>query len=298
MAIKLFPDQTNFDFMAWHKVLLAISVIMMLGTGVLLYTKGLNLGIDFAGGTLMEVRQQNGSVNLTALREKMNKLGMGEISLQTFADANTVLLRVPQQQGADDAQKVAVDNIKTALGEGFDYQRVEFVGPQVGQELIMKGVWAVVLSVIGILLYVLVRFQWQFGVASVFALLHDVVLTIGLFTLTRTEFNLTTLAAVLMIGGYSINDTVVVFDRVREYLGKFRKKPLPEVLNLSINTTLSRTILTGGTAMLALIALYFLGGPVIQGFVMALLWGIVVGTYSSVFIATPVLLYTNLDRQK
>ena len=296
MALKLFPDQTNFDFMAWHKILLAISVIMMLGTGVLLATKGLNLGIDFAGGTLMEIRQPNTAINLPQLRKQMETLGMGEISLQTFADANTVLLRVPQQKGAEGTQQAAIEKIKTTLGAGFDYQRVEFVGPQVGQELIMKGVWAVVLSVIGILFYILVRFQWQFGVASVFALLHDVILTIGLFTLTRTEFNLTTLAAVLMIGGYSINDTVVVFDRVREYLGKFRKKPLPEVLNLSINTTLSRTILTGGTAMLALVALYFLGGPVIQGFVMALLWGIVVGTYSSVFIATPVLLYTNLNR--
>jgi preprotein translocase subunit SecF len=264
----------------------------MILTVVLLCTEGLNLGTDFAGGILMEVQTPKAE-NLGELRSELNTLNLGTVNLQQLGNNDQVLIRIGQQPGENGLQK-AVQSVKDKIGAGAEYRRVEFVGPQVGQELINKGIWAVVLSGLGILAFIMVRFRWEFGLCAVIALLHDTLLTVGLFTFTRAEFDLSTLAAVLMIGGYSINDTVVVFDRVREMMGKYRKMPLPELFNMSINATLSRTILTGGTAILALIALWFLGGSVIRGFVSALIWGIIVGTYSSVFVATPLLMYLGL----
>lgn len=293
--LRFISKPTNFDFMRWHKLSIAIAVIGMLGTLVLLYTEGLNLGTDFAGGILMEVQTPKAR-NLSELREELNTLDLGTINLQQLGNEDQVLIRLGQQEGENGLQK-AVEIVKEKIGAGAEYRRVEYVGPQVGKELIKKGVWAVILSSLGILGYLMLRFRWEFGLCSVIALLHDTLLTMGLFTITRAEFDLSTLAAVLMIAGYSINDTVVVFDRVREMMGKYRKMPLPELFNLSINATLSRTILTGGTAILALIALWILGGEVIRGFVSALIWGIVVGTYSSVFVATPTLLYLGLKQE-
>jgi preprotein translocase subunit SecF len=292
--LKLIPDVTHIDFMKCHKLSIGISVASMIGTIILLLTIGLNFGTDFAGGILMEVQTPKAE-NVAQLRDDLNKLELGNVSLQEFGEKGRVLIRLPQQKG-DDGQQKAVDAVKANLGKGANYRRVEFVGPQVGKELVNKGIMAVIFSTLGILAYVMMRFQWQFGLGAVFALLHDTVLTIGLICLTGVEFDLTMLAAVLMIGGYSINDTVVVFDRVREMMQKYRKMPLPELFNLSINATLSRTILTGGTSILALVALWVLGGPVIQGFVIALIWGIVVGTYSSVFVATPLLMYMGLKQ--
>lgn len=293
--LRLIPEQTNFDFMRWHKLMIAISVAAMIGTIALLMTVGLNLGTDFAGGVLMEVQTPKAK-DLSELRESLEKADIGGINLQQFGGEDRVLIRIGQKD-TDEAQKAAIEKVKTVLGDDTTYRRIEFVGPQVGSELIKKGILAITFSSIGILLYVMVRFKWEFGLSSVFALLHDMLLTVGFFAVTRAEFDLATLAAVLMIGGYSINDTVVVFDRVREMMQKYRKMPLPDLFNLSINATLSRTILTGGTAVLALFALYFLGGPVLQGFVGALIWGIVVGTYSSVFVATPILLYLGLKEE-
>jgi preprotein translocase subunit SecF len=290
--LKLIPDITNFDFMRWHKLMIGISAAGMIGTIILLMTVGLNLGTDFAGGVLMEVQTPK-AANLSNLRNVLESTKVGGINLQQFGEDNRILIRIGQKK-TDAEQKQAIAAVKEKLGEDAVYQRIEYVGPQVGQELVEKGIWAIILSSLGILCYVMVRFKWEFGLSSVIALLHDTLLTVGIFALTRAEFDLSTLAAVLMIGGYSINDTVVVFDRVREMMQKYRKMPLPELFNLSINATLSRTILTGGTAVLALIALYFLGGAVIRGFVGALIWGIVVGTYSSVFVATPILLYLGL----
>jgi preprotein translocase subunit SecF len=287
-------SETNFDFMKPHKFFIGLSLFSMAATIVLLLTMGLNLGTDFAGGILMEVQSKKAE-NVAELREKLNNLDFGNVSLQEFGEKGRVLIRLPQQKGEDGQQK-AVNAVKAELGKDANYRRVEFVGPQVGRELVKKGILAVVFSTLGILVYVMARFQWQFGAASVFALLHDTILTVGLFCLTRVEFDLTMLAAVLMIAGYSINDTVVVFDRVREMMQKYRKMALPEMFNIALNATLSRTMLTGGTSILALIALWILGGPVIQGFVVALIWGILVGTYSSVFVATPILLYTGLKR--
>lgn len=293
--LKIFPEKTNFDFMRWHKSAFAISLAGMIGTIVLLFTMGLNLGTDFAGGILMEVQTPKAQ-NVAELRNELNALDLGSISLQQLGDADQVLLRIGQQEGEEGNLK-AITSVKETIGEDADYLRVEYVGPQVGKELIKKGIWAVVLSSVGILLYLMFRFRWEFALCTVIALLHDALLTMGFFTIVRVEFDMATLAAILMIAGYSINDTVVVFDRVREMMRKYRKMPLNELFNLSINTTLSRTILTGGTSIFALLALYFLGGTVIRGFVGSLIWGIIVGTYSSVFVATPLLLYLGLKEE-
>lgn len=281
--------------MRWHKAAFAVSIAGMVGTVVLLCTLGLNLGTDFAGGILMEVQTPKAQ-NVAELREELNNLNLGSISLQQLGDSDQVLLRIGQQEGEEGNLK-AVEAVKTQIGADADYRRVEYVGPQVGKELIKKGIWAVVLSSIGTLVYLMFRFRWEFAMCSVIALLHDALLTMGFFTVVRAEFDLATLAAILMIAGYSINDTVVVFDRVREMMRKYRKMPLNELFNLSINTTLSRTILTGGTSIFALLALYFLGGAVIRSFVGALIWGILVGTYSSVFVATPLLMYLGLKEE-
>lgn len=293
--LKIIPQTTSFDFMRLHKLMIGISVFGMIGTIVLLMTVGLNLGTDFAGGILIEV-QTPADETLGVVREQLEKTDLGNFNLQQFGEGNRFLIRIGQK-ASDAEQKQAIETVRNTLSKETVYQRVEYVGPQVGAELVKKGILAVIFSSVGILFYVMVRFKWEFGISSVIALLHDTLLTIGLFAVTRAEFDLSTLAAVLMIGGYSINDTVVVFDRVREMMQKYRKMPLPELFNLSINATLSRTILTGGTAILALIALYFLGGHVIRGFVGALIWGIVVGTYSSVFVATPILLYLGLKEE-
>jgi preprotein translocase subunit SecF len=292
--LKLNSEPTKFNFMRWHKLTIGIALAGILGTIVLLSTIGLNLGTDFAGGILMEVQTPQAK-DLSALRDELNTLELGNINLQQLGNEDQVLIRIGPQPGENGLQK-AVQSVKDKIGSDAEYRRVEFVGPQVGQELIHKGIWAVILSSLGILAFIMMRFRLEFGICAVIALLHDTLLTVGLFTITRAEFDLSTLAAVLMIGGYSINDTVVVFDRVREMMGKYRKMPLPELFNLSINATLSRTILTGGTAILALVALWFLGGSVIRGFVSALIWGIVVGTYSSVFVATPLLMYLGLNK--
>lgn len=293
--LKIFPEKTNFDFMRWHKAAFAVSFIGMITTVVLLFTMGLNLGTDFAGGILMEVQTPKAQ-NVAQLRDQLNALDLGTINLQQLGDGDQVLLRIGQQEGEEGNLK-AVEAVKAEIGADADYRRVEYVGPQVGKELINKGIWAVVLSSIGTLVYLMFRFRWEFALCTVIALLHDALLTMGFFTIIRAEFDLATLAAVLMIAGYSINDTVVVFDRVREMMRKYRKMPLNELFNLSINTTLSRTILTGGTSIFALLALYFLGGTVIRSFVGALIWGILVGTYSSVFVATPLLMYLGLKEE-
>jgi preprotein translocase subunit SecF len=290
--LQIFSKTTNFDFMRWHKVMIAISVALLILTGALLYTKGLNLGTDFSGGILIEVQTAE-PANVADLRKQLDGLDLGTVNIQEFGSADRVLIRLGQQ-GGEEKQQEAVDKVRAIMGEGANYRRVEFVGPQVGAELIKRGIMAVVISSIAILIYVMARFQWQFGLSCVFALLHDTILTMGLFALTRAEFDLSTLAAVLMIAGYSINDTVVVFDRLRENMRKYRKMPMRDLINHSVNSTLSRTILTGGTTIMALIVLYTIGGDVIKGLVGALIWGIVVGTYSSIFVAAPILIYMGL----
>jgi preprotein translocase SecF subunit len=286
----------NIDFMGWHKVGFALSAILTLGSIVLFLVMGLNYGIDFAGGTLIEARTLSGPANLAELRPKLNSLGLGEVSLQNFGAANEVLIRVPRQPGDDRAQMAGVDKIKAALGKTVEYRRTEVVGPTVGNELVRAGVMATVLALLAIAAYVWFRFEWPFGVGAMLSTLHDTLTTIGLFALLQIEFDLTTLAAILTVAGYSINDTVVIYDRVRETMHRHRSMDFKELINRSLNETLSRTILTVGTVALAVLSLLIFGGEVLRGFSIAMMWGVVVGTYSSLFIAAPMLYYIRPQR--
>lgn len=296
------PKDTKIDFVGKRFVAFVLSGIMLLGSLFLLTTNGLNFGIDFTGGTLIEIRVDDEAPNLTEMRSELNALELGNISIQEFGAPNDLLIRLPEQEGDNEAQQAAISKVKDTLEmtyeEGIDYRRIEFVGPQVGEELKRKGMYAVFFSILGMLIYIWFRFEWQFSIAAIVALIHDSLATIGLFALTQWEFNLSTVAAILMIAGYSINDTVVVFDRIRENLRKFKKMPVPELLNLSINNTLSRTIMTSLTTLLALIALWAFGGEVIRGFVNALIFGILIGTYSSIFVAAPILTFLNIRHKK
>jgi preprotein translocase SecF subunit len=295
------------DFMRWHYFGFAFSVALSVLTVVIFLTVGLNYGIDFTGGTLIEVRTTNGPADLAAMRAKIDSLHLGEPSLQAYVDKTTaecagtppacVLIRLPQQSGGDAAQMQAVQKVRDALGANVEYRRQEIVGPSVGSELIRAGVLATVLALGAILIYIWFRFEWQFGVGATIATLHDVITTVGLFAIFQLEFNLTTLAAILTIAGYSINDTVVIYDRMRESMRKYRSMPFRDLINLALNETLSRTILTVSTVGLAVLALLFFGGEVLRGFSIAMLWGIVIGTYSSLFIAAPILYYVQPNRR-
>jgi len=293
--ISLVPVGTKIDFMRFRKIAAIFSIALVVVSAGLFFTKGLNFGIDFRGGILMEIRT-DGPADISKLRSTLNELNLGEVQLQEFGQPTDVLIRIERQPGGEKGQQIAVEKAKAALGEKVNYRRTEFVGPKVGGELIEAGVTAVLLAMAAMLVYIWFRFEWQFGVGAVVALLHDVALTIGVFALLGLEFNLSTVAAILTIAGYSINDTVVVYDRVRENLRKFKQMSLYELLNLSVNGTLSRTLLTSVTTLIALGALYFFGGEVIKGFSFAMIWGVIVGTYSSIFIAVPLLVYMNLRR--
>jgi preprotein translocase SecF subunit len=293
----LVPADTRIDFMRFHKPAFLLSVIMVIGSIVLIFTKGLNYGIDFAGGVLMEVQsKQEQVVDLGALRGKLDNLGIGEITLQTFGNENTVLIRIPQQAGGDQATQAAVATLKSTLGDTWDYRRTETVGPKVGEELKSSAVWASLLAMLGIMGYVWFRYEWQFGINAVLALFHDCVTTVGLFALTGMEFNLTTVAAVLTIAGYSVNDTVVIYDRIRYDMRRYKTMPIKDLINLALNSTLSRTTVTSGLTLLSVLALALFGGEVIRGFSIAMIWGIVVGTYSTICVASPLLIYMHLHR--
>lgn len=298
MSFRLVPDQTHIPFLSFRKIAYVVSGALALLTIILLPTKGLNFGIDFQGGTMIEVRMPGDAADIGAMRSSLNSLGLGEVALQTFGTESDVLIRIERQDGEQDAQLAAVDLVKQALverfGEDIDYRRVEFVGPKVSGELFRAGAEAVLFALIAILAYIWFRFEWQFAVGSIIALVHDVALTLGIFSLLGLEFNLSTVAALLTIVGYSLNDTVVVFDRVRENLRKYKKMALPELLDRSLNDTLARTLMTSLTTLLALGALFIFGGPVIHDFTFAMIWGVLVGTYSSIFIASPLLLHLNL----
>lgn len=296
-GFQIIPDDVNINIMGLRYVAYVVSAIIVIGSLALVATKGLNFGIDFTGGTMIEIKTPE-TPDITQLRTDLNALGLGGISIQEFGAPDDLLIRLPQQAGGPEAEKAAIQKVRdyldnTYTGEGneslVDYRRTEYVGPQVGEELKKQGMFAVLFSLLGILAYIWVRFEWQFGVAAIIALAHDSIATLGLFALTQMEFNLSTVAAVLMIAGYSINDTVIVFDRIRETLRKYKKMPLIELFNVAVNNTLGRTIMTSFTTLLALIALYIFGGEVIRGFVYALIFGIIIGTYSSIFVASPVL---------
>ncbi|MEM8914959.1 MAG: protein translocase subunit SecF [Pseudomonadota bacterium] len=295
--IRIIPQVTNVDFISWHKIAFVVSLVLILASVALLVARGLNFGIDFRGGILLEVRAPVGT-DIGTLRSDLGGLGLGETSIQEFGEPTEFLIRVQRQEGDEASQIAAIETIRSTLGDSFDYRRTEFVGPTVGGELITAGITAVLLATAAILLYIWVRFEWQFGLGAIIAITHDVATTMGLFSLIQFEFNLATVAALLTIAGYSINDTVVVYDRVRENLRKYKKTSMPELLNRSLNETLARTLMTSITTLLALVSLYMLGGPIIRDFAFALIWGVLIGTYSSVFVATPLLLYLSIRRDK
>jgi len=293
--LKLVPNETHIRFMVFHRIAMAASAVLMVLSIALFFGVGLNYGIDFKGGTLIEIKTE-GPADIGELRAKLGRLGLGDVQIQTFGAPDDVLIRVQEQPGGESAQQAVVDTVKGALGENVEYRRVEVVGPTVSQELIESGTLAVILAIFGVLVYIWLRFEWQFSAGAVIALVHDVVLTIGMFSALQIEFGLPIIAAILTIVGYSLNDTVVVYDRVRENLRKYKKMPLSDLLDLSVNNTLSRTIVTSTTTLIALLALYILGGEVIRGFIFAMIWGVVIGTYSSIFVAAPLLLWLGVTR--
>jgi len=295
-GLRFIPSDTRIRFIRYRMISFAVSGLLMLASIGLFFTAGLNYGIDFKGGTLIEVRNKSGPVELGAMRSRLSKIGVGEVQIQEFGVPTDVLIRIEQQKGGEKNQQNAIRKVKETLGDSVDYRRVEVVGPTVSGELIQSGMIAVLVAIFSVLLYIWFRFEWQFSLGAVAALVHDVVLTIGLFCLLQLEFGLSIIAAILTIVGYSLNDTVVVFDRVRENLRKYKKMPFSELLDHSINDTLSRTILTSVTTLIALLSLYVFGGQVIRGFTFAMIWGVLVGTYSSVYVASPLLLLLGVKR--
>lgn len=292
------PKKFNFDFIGKRIPAFAFTLVLTLGSLGLVFVKGMNFGIDFAGGIVVEVQTAE-TADIGAMRSTLGDLGLGEISLQEFGETGRdVMIRVQRQEGDEKAQMAALAKVRDTLGAGYEYRRVEIVGPKVGDELVRDGILAVGLSVLAIAAYVWFRFEWQFGVGALIATFHDVIATFGFFALTGLEFNLTSVAAILTIAGYSINDTVVEYDRVRENLRKYKTMSLYDLLNLSANETLTRTILTGGTTLLALISLSVFGGEVLRGFSLSVIFGVLIGTYSSVYVAMPVLIYFNLRTGK
>ncbi|HEY8350991.1 MAG TPA: protein translocase subunit SecF [Sphingomonadales bacterium] len=300
MLLKLVPDQTNIPFMRWRMPAIVFAVVLTIASIALVATRGMNFGVDFAGGILIEIKAEQ-AVDLGQLRSTLGSMNIGEVSVQSFgADEDEVLIRLQHQEGDQAEQEAVVERVKTRINEVLpgevSFRRVEYVGPKVSDELVWDGIMAVTLSMIGIMIYVWMRFEWQFAVGAVLSLIHDVALTLGLFSLFQLEFNLSVIAALLTIVGYSLNDTVVVYDRIRENLRKYRRMDLNNLIDLSLNETLSRTIMTGVTTLLALFALYVFGGEVISAFTLAMIWGVLIGPYSTVFIAAPVLPWFNLKR--
>ena len=290
-----FPHNLRLPFMHYKGLALTLSVVAMALSLTVIFIRGFNYGVDFKGGLMIEVQSNSGPADVAALREKLGRLGIGSPQIQTFGAPSDVLIRV-EQQATDAEQQVALKKVLDSLGDQYTQRRVEAVGPAVSSELRTTGFLAVVAGILAICAYVWFRFEWQFAVGAIVALAHDVLLVAGIFSLFQLEFDLSIVAALLTILGYSVNDTVVVSDRIRENLRKYKRMELNELLNLSINETLSRTILTGCTAIAVLISLYIFGGEVIRNFNLAMLLGVVIGTYSSIFIGAPLLGYLGVKR--
>jgi preprotein translocase subunit SecF len=294
--IRLIPDDTKIPFMKFSRFGFFVSGILCTASLLLFLFVGLNVGVDFKGGTVITIRTEQ-AADLDQLRSTINALGLGSAELQEFGSPNDVLIRIGTQDGGEEAQQAAVNKIKQALGAGIEYRSVEVVGPKVSGELAQEGILAVVLALFLVLIYVWFRFEWQFALGAIASLLHDVILTIGLFCVLGLEFNLSIIAAILTIIGYSLNDTVVIFDRIREFLRKYKSMPIADLLDFSINSVLPRTLMTSVSVLIALMALYIFGGEVISGFTFTMIWGVLVGTYSSFFIAAPVLLLFGTARE-
>ena len=298
-SLRIVPDDTHFDFTQFRRISFPISATLSIVAITLFFTHGLNFGIDFKGGTLMEVRAKSGTADIGSMRGSLSTLGLGDIQLQQFGGPADVLIRVAEQPGGDAAQQEAVNKVRGALGDAVEYRRVEVVGPRVSGELLAYGMVGLMLAIFAILIYLWFRFEWQFALGAMIANVHDIVLTIGFMSITQVDFDLTSIAALLTILGYSLNDTVVIYDRIREMLRRYKKMPMPQLLNESINSTLSRSIITHLTVSLALLALLLFGGHAIHSFTAVMMFGVVlVGTYTSIFIAAPVLIYLGVGTHR
>jgi preprotein translocase subunit SecF len=290
--LRIVPDETKFDFMRFRRISFPISALLSIIAISLYFYHGLNFGIDFKGGLLMEVQSKAPQADLAGMRTTLNGLGLGDVQLQQFGSPREVLIRIAEQPGGDAAQQVAVAKVKGSLGDQVEYRRVEVVGPRVSGELLSYGIIGLMSAILCILVYLWFRFEWQFALGAMIANVHDLVLTIGFMSVTQVDFDLTSIAALLTILGYSLNDTVVIYDRIREMLRRYKKMPMPDLLNASVNQTLSRSVITHVTVSLALLALLLFGGQPIHSFTATMMFGVVlVGTYTSVFIASPILIY-------
>ena len=295
--LKLVPDDTNFDFLRWRKLAIVISTVLIIASVALIAVRGLNFGVDFAGGQLIRVTFAQ-PVSVDDLRDQVGDLGLGDPSIQEFGSSREVAIRLPLPEGGEAGANAAASRVRQALVQQYPGARidaVETVSGKVSGELVRSGALALLLAMIGIAIYIWVRFEWQFGVGGLFSLFHDVTLTLGFFALTQMEFDLNVIAALLTLIGYSLNDTIVIYDRVRENLRKYRKMDITSLLNLSMNETLARTIASNLALLLALGSLMLLGPDVIQSFTVALLFSVIVGTYSTVYIASPFLIWLKVD---
>ena len=297
--LRIVPDDTKFDFMRFRRISFPVSALLSIVAIALFFFHGLNFGIDFVGGTLMEVQTKAGPADLAKMRSTIGGLKLGDFQLQEFGAPNDVLIRISEQPGGDEAQQAAVQKVREALGDEVDYRRVEVVGPSVSTELLAYGTIGLVLAIGAILIYLWFRFEWQFALGAMIANVHDLVLTVGFMSLTHIDFDLTSIAALLTILGYSLNDTVVIYDRIREMLRRYKRMSMPDLLNVSINATLSRSIVTHLTVAISLLALLLFGGQAIHSFTATMMFGVVlVGTYTSVFIASPILIYLGVGSNR
>ena len=286
----------KYNFESKFKLANTTSILLVLGSLLLIFFKGLNFGIDFKGGTLIELRVDSNSIGISDVRSSFSNMSLGDINVKEFGNKGDYLIKFEKKTFNDDNNiKTIKENVKNSLQSKVNFRRVENVGPKVSKELLNSGLLAISLALGAMLFYIWVRFEWQFSVGSILAIFHDVLITIGLFSLLSLEINLSIVAAVLTIVGYSMNDTVVIYDRIRENLSKFSSVKIGEISNTSINETLSRTIITSVTTLLALTSIFVLGGEILRGFALAMIIGVIIGTYSSIFVASPILKYLNVS---
>ena len=295
--LRLAPENTKFGFMRFRRVSYPFSAVLSILSVVLFLTVGMNFGIDFSGGTLIELRANSGTADIAKLRHLAEGMEVGAVEVQGFGTPADVVLRFGLQPGGDAAQEGAVNKIKGVIGSDYTVRRTEVVGPRVSGELVQSGTLGIVLSIVAVLCYLSFRFEWQFAVGAIIATMHDLLLTVGFFAITHLEFNTTSIAAILTIVGYSLNETVVVLDRIREMMRKYRKVSTSDLIDMSVNAVLPRTIMTATTVFLALLSLVLFGGEVIRSFSLAMIWGIFVATYSSIFICSPMLIYLGLRHE-
>ena len=295
-SIRWIKKDLRINFLRFKNFATLLSLLAIIFSLTFLFYKNLNFGIDFEGGTLIEL-EKNDDLSLSQIRGELSSLNIGDFQIQTFGSENNILIRIENSSSLISGADLTTSELITSqLGEGVTIKRTEIVGPKVSSELIQKGIIAIIIAVFLMLFYIWIRFEWQFSIGAVTALVHDVLITIGLFSFLQIEFNLSIIAALLTIIGYSMNDTVVVYDRIRENLRKYKQMPVLDLINQSLNDTMSRTLLTSVTTLLALFSLYFLGGEVLKGFTLAMIIGVFIGTYSSIFIASQIILYLNVKR--